>query len=78
MYSDIKHIHQIVHLLLTSHTIHGLQTRTCSVLIRRHNFSQFMESFIKMTQDNLVISQNVIIHPGFSSAMLSIKFKICV
>lgn len=32
-----------------------------------------MESFIKMTQDNLVISQNVIIHPGFSSAMLSIK-----
>ena len=37
-----------------------------------------MESSIKMTQDNLVISQNVIIHPAFSSAMLSIKFKICV
>ena len=37
-----------------------------------------MESFIQMTHDNLVISQNVFIHPGFSSAMLSIKFKFCV
>ena len=37
-----------------------------------------MKSFIKIIQDNLVISQNAIIHPGFSSAMLSIKFKICV
>ena len=38
-----------------------------------------MKNFLKMTQDNLSVnSQRVIIHPGYSSGMLSIKFKICV